>query len=241
MRRLSRSTVRDNVNLEVRKSCSRALKAFARILLKDKTRKMSREDSFKAEVGFPILEYQWQLGSLYFPQQPVKASSIETNLDMGREAYALMLEAFDKYAPGVSSKSFLPYSSQHITSELAVGDIDKLAVNRPRNPCQMVDVGQGQRSAVQSIGDCKCELVAVARRSQCPPEAWNRCGKVDEELLTLGLCAVSGEVAVTRCGDRSKQDAPPIKGGIFYQAHIRSILLRNLHQTVVQVGEPEED
>ena len=123
-----------NVNLEVRKSCSRALKAFARILLKDKTRKPSREDSFKAEVGFPILEYQWQLGSLYFPQQPLKASSIETNLDMGREAYALMLESFDKYAPGVSSKSFLPYSSQNISSELTVQNIDSSARFTNREP-----------------------------------------------------------------------------------------------------------
>ena len=58
-------------------------------------------NSFKAEDNFPVYEYQWQLGSLYFPQQPVRAP----NTDVGRKqvalsAYAHLLESCDKYHDG---------------------------------------------------------------------------------------------------------------------------------------------
>lgn len=88
------------VNIEVRKSCSRALKAFARVratggAAADTTPMPdSKKDSFRAEQEFPFTEYQWQLGSLYFPQQPVKAA---TAYDCGIEAYAHTLEAADKF------------------------------------------------------------------------------------------------------------------------------------------------
>lgn len=87
-------------NIEVRKSCSRALKAFARVRATGgagpDTTPMpdSKKDSFRAEQEFPFLEYQWQLGSLYFPQQPVKAT---TTYGCGIEAYAHVLEAADKF------------------------------------------------------------------------------------------------------------------------------------------------
>lgn len=87
-------------NIEVRKSCSRALKAFARVRATGgadaATTPMpdDKKDSFRAEQEFPFTEYQWQLGSLYFPQQPVKAT---TAYDCGIEAYAHVLEATDKF------------------------------------------------------------------------------------------------------------------------------------------------
>lgn len=88
------------VNIEVRKSCSRALKAFARVRATggaaSTTTPMTddKKDSFRAELEFPFTEYQWQLGSLYFPQQPVKAANA---YDCGIEAYAHVLEAADKF------------------------------------------------------------------------------------------------------------------------------------------------
>jgi hypothetical protein len=92
-----------SMNTEVRKSCSRALKAFARVRCYKPSIDEGKRDSFKAETLFPFTEYQWQLGSLYFPQQPVKH---EDSLSMGREAYFHALEANDKIDG--SSAPFLP-------------------------------------------------------------------------------------------------------------------------------------
>lgn len=84
-----------SMNTEVRKSCSRALKAFARIRCTKSGNQQGKKDSFRGEVLFPVKEYQWQLGSLYFPQQPVKA---EDSLNCGIEAYTYTLDAVEKYA-----------------------------------------------------------------------------------------------------------------------------------------------
>ena len=103
------------VNTEIRKSCSRALKAFARVRnIQYNTTPYttgsfagpatgggtgigleSCNDSFRSEQQFPFLEYQWQLGSLYFPQQPV-SGGVSTE-KCAVSAYAHMLEAVDKY------------------------------------------------------------------------------------------------------------------------------------------------
>tara|TARA_R110000850_G_scaffold212942_5_gene338959 strand:- start:3263 stop:4288 length:1026 start_codon:yes stop_codon:yes gene_type:complete len=106
----------ETVNTEIRKSCSRALKAFARVrnISYNKNRYTlgqedaptnaggevgigleSCNDSFRGEKGFPFLEYQWQLGSLYFPQQPVTGNGSTKKCAVS--AYAHMLEAVDKY------------------------------------------------------------------------------------------------------------------------------------------------
>ena len=93
-----------SMNTEVRKSCSRALKAFARVRCYKPSIDEGKRDSFRSETLFPFTEYQWQLGSLYFPQQPVKD---EDSLSMGREAYFHALEANDKVDG--SSAPFLPF------------------------------------------------------------------------------------------------------------------------------------
>jgi hypothetical protein len=84
------------VNIEIRKSCSRALKAFARVRAINDGNTPGFNDSFAAEPGFPWKEYQWQLGSLYFPQQPVRSQS-DDPWDIAPEAYANLLESVDKY------------------------------------------------------------------------------------------------------------------------------------------------
>lgn len=108
------------INTEVRKSCSRALKAFARVrnvsynaipfnagLFTDPSNGVddtgigvrSMNDSFRGEASFPFKEYQWQLGSLYFPQQPVTGGSDDVTAPpkCAVSAYAHLLEAVDKY------------------------------------------------------------------------------------------------------------------------------------------------
>lgn len=81
-------------NIEVRKAASRALKALVR---QRPTANITNSltDSFRA-AEFDTVEYQWQLGSLYFPQQPVKhASAINNSV----ESYAQTLDCFDKLQP----------------------------------------------------------------------------------------------------------------------------------------------
>lgn len=105
-----------DVNIEVRKSCSRALKAFARVTLtsSDDTSTNSKKykfDNLRGEVGFPFSQYQWQLGSLYFPQQPVKATSTTDNTDMAKESYVMALDAFDSFDPVSNKSSYVPFRS----------------------------------------------------------------------------------------------------------------------------------
>lgn len=90
-------------NVEVRKSCSRALKAYARVRCEvhvtatvDRC-KDYQKDSFRGEHQFPWTEYQWQLGSLYFPQQPVKSQNGIPEQGVAKEAYNMLLETEDKF------------------------------------------------------------------------------------------------------------------------------------------------
>lgn len=86
----------DAINTEVRKSASRALKAFARIV---DTGDSLTVDNFASTYGFGWSEYQWQVGSLYFPQQVARSKlpAAETALDLGPLAFSYTLEAFDKF------------------------------------------------------------------------------------------------------------------------------------------------
>jgi hypothetical protein len=107
-----------DVNTEIRKSCSRALKAFARVrnigyngqaygdyqtvAAGDETGKglESANDSFRACERFPFTEYQWQLGSLYFPQQPVSGTGTNAAakaISCSVSSYAHLLESVDKF------------------------------------------------------------------------------------------------------------------------------------------------
>lgn len=98
-------------NIEVRKSCSRALKAFARFRAVDQDTKEGLTDTFKAETQWPVTSYQWQLGSLYFPQQPVKSASVDAPMQCCREAYAHLLETVDKFH-GASSQPYMTYAGR---------------------------------------------------------------------------------------------------------------------------------
>ena len=107
------------LNMEIRKACSRALKAFARIRVTGGTGVFpdDRRDIFKAETGFPAYEYQWRLGSLYFPQQPVRSDATEPGAQKNAiTAYANLLESVDKYHGGAKA----PYVSLYGTEKSPV-------------------------------------------------------------------------------------------------------------------------
>jgi len=97
----------DRLHMEVRKASSRALKALVRI--RDGTAVAGNGDAVNpsylnqnansmASEDWNVTQYQWQLGSLYFPQQPVRT---RTGLSAGcvAEAYCHALDCFDKLQP----------------------------------------------------------------------------------------------------------------------------------------------
>lgn len=156
------------INTEIRKSCSRALKAFARVrsvgynsvpfplntagdaalpLVLDVTHPIpggvpngigleSGNDSFRSERVFPFMEYQWQLGSLYFPQQPVSGGGGNDNVVTARRcsvsSYAHLLEAVDKFHDNaavfnsfrgmVAGGGENTYYTRHVNDVIAEGD-----------------------------------------------------------------------------------------------------------------------
>ena len=109
-----------DVNVEIRKSCSRALKAFGRVRFNNFTAlgigPEVQHDSFRSEKGFVFTEYQWQLGSLYFPQQPVrsKKTTAEGAVEIASTSYNMLLESFDAYHGG--NRVALPFHRVRETS-----------------------------------------------------------------------------------------------------------------------------
>lgn len=88
------------VYTEVRKSASRALATFARVVRN--TPQAHRYDSFASSPGTYWNHYQWQLGSLYFPQQRVDNGNSDAQLrhdGVLASMYNYTQDAFDRYHP----------------------------------------------------------------------------------------------------------------------------------------------
>jgi len=89
------------VYTEVRKSASRVLGAFATVVDSSPIAPYSRVSQASYIGGF-WNHYQWQLGSLYFPQQRVQdqhsVPAIRAD-NMITQCYAYFLDAFDKFHP----------------------------------------------------------------------------------------------------------------------------------------------
>jgi len=85
----------DKEYINIGKSCSRALQAIARVrVTNDDMVGPGTPYGLDGETGFPVISYQWRLGSLYFPQQPVRGHTTD---QCAVEAYAHCLEAFEKF------------------------------------------------------------------------------------------------------------------------------------------------
>lgn len=91
--------IRDStLHLEVRKAASRALKAYLSVRPKDNvtgTTAQGGADSFRTEP-WDVVQWQWQLGSLYFPQQPIKALNGKPQACLP-ESYQHTLVCFNTY------------------------------------------------------------------------------------------------------------------------------------------------
>ena len=99
------SLTETTTQLEVRKAASRALKAF--MITRDTSKiEEAKSDSY-ASLPWDYNTWQWQLGSLYFPQQPITAKALGSSgnsLDLNTvpqniipESYKHTLIAFDRY------------------------------------------------------------------------------------------------------------------------------------------------
>lgn len=87
---------------EVRKSASRALAAFARICPAPDDTSRPYVDTMASVVGSYWNHYQWQLGSLYFPQQRVASKDNDLVLRADGTlalAYNYTMDAFDRFHP----------------------------------------------------------------------------------------------------------------------------------------------
>jgi hypothetical protein len=93
------------VYTEVRKSASRALQAFS-VVTPTPTASSYQNNSFESLRGGYWRDYQFQLGSLYFPQQRVESkSAIGSNGlrdDMYALTYAFAADSFDRWHPKAS-------------------------------------------------------------------------------------------------------------------------------------------
>ena len=114
-------------HVEVRKACSRAVKAFVRVRDLANDNLISR-DSFASSGRFDVLEYQWQLGSLYFPQQPVKSTTVARPDENMQECYHHMLNACGKVNP-LSSRPAIGLNNSDTNGTCAKRDIYSAARN----------------------------------------------------------------------------------------------------------------
>jgi len=99
---LNRGTEPQMIYLEVRKSASRALAAYARVVATPDAARRPYIDTFASMQGSAWRNYQWQLGSLYFPQQRVAAKDTDVYLQEDGTlalAYNYTADAFDRFHP----------------------------------------------------------------------------------------------------------------------------------------------
>ena len=115
------------INLEVRKASSRALKAYGKIRY-NVTNEGTRDSM--ASAPFDAIQHQWQLGSLYFPHQPIKASLDSNPFSASQESYLHLLDSFTPKS-GIA-KSAMPLNDVKLR-QLSVGEVDH----------KQIDIGDG--------------------------------------------------------------------------------------------------
>jgi hypothetical protein len=99
------------INLEVRKASSRALKAYGKIRY-NVTAEGTRDSMVSAP--FDSIQHQWQLGSLYFPHQPIKATMDTHPFSASQESYLHLLDSFTPKS-GIA-KSAMPLRGPAMTA-----------------------------------------------------------------------------------------------------------------------------
>ena len=120
----SKTSAQSTENIEIRKACSRALKAFSVIRKQDVIAGVEPSGQIPIDklavlfdrlscMPWDVSKYQWRFGALYFPHQPVehKDSTGDSLVPVAKESYFHALDAFGRVAPnGVySDVSFKEY------------------------------------------------------------------------------------------------------------------------------------
>ena len=129
------------LHLEVRKAASRALKAYITARPTADTTS-GLKDSFRTE-SFDYLQWQWQLGSLYFPQQPIKATE-QTPSRAIPESYQHTLVAFNTYKGDQTRCSACPLRKKgDYLDTSAVAYVDDSTVVAPTGTFAITAAGLG--------------------------------------------------------------------------------------------------
>jgi hypothetical protein len=130
-----------SAQLEVRKAASRALQAIA--VTRNTANINDKDADSYATMNFDYAKYQWQLGSLYFPQQPVIANgtvgatggALARNAGALAETFKHTLISFGKYKPegGAATAAAVPFrnSGTYLLDIAAQSGLDTVAANTP--------------------------------------------------------------------------------------------------------------
>jgi hypothetical protein len=132
---------RVETTLQMRKAVSRALSILTVMYPKDEGAQRENQDYF-ANIAWDVIETQLRIGSLYFPQQPIRD---KTGYLTARECYYHFLRAAGKlgYAKQASGITFEQFVGPYIVkpSETAVGEATYLPM--PQNWLKTVPVVNG--------------------------------------------------------------------------------------------------
>jgi len=165
------------INLEVRKAASRALKAYGKIV--DNAEEGTRDSM--ASCLFSCTQHQWQLGSLYFPQQPIKTSFDGDAFYASQESYLHCLDSFVAKSgiyksampfdppPGELLESFTKESERKITRLEATEEEKSLFYTGAA--CVLISVDRPPLIRVVESVEFEAEVEAVPNQSvRVPPK-----------------------------------------------------------------------
>ena len=142
--RTDRTEPSENINMEIRKAASRALKAIliTRGTLEAESATRTRYDSFASEA-WDYTSWQWQLGSLYFPQQPVSTTATSDKILAASYKHALI--AYDKYKGNNQKCAALQLykrgqasSTSRIAEDVAATDLEAGGKDSPYSNADLV-------------------------------------------------------------------------------------------------------
>lgn len=141
----------DVIHMQAKKSASRVLQGL--VSVRDQTNATGfAHDSF-ASLPFGYDQWQWQLGSLYFPQQPIKAlngATVNSSRNAVCQTYKHTLRAFNTYRCDKNKTSAVPlrdtgnYLETPLAYEIPINGDDETTLA----------LGAGTGTFNPSIGDC---------------------------------------------------------------------------------------
>lgn len=145
------------VYTEVRKSASRALQAFS-VVVPTPGSTSFENNSFQSIFGGYWQDYQWQLGSLYFPQQRVESKGTSNNIvirdNMYVQTYAFALDAWDRFHPKAAPNLMSLRGDQFPFNKSAQYVIPQLLETRDDNSILVPQSNYGQSGSFANGSQC---------------------------------------------------------------------------------------